>query len=316
MQHLRITGLVAVLLTAAFVQTDAARAATCPDLLASAIPARPVDAVSATAFVRRIHDLDGAAREDQIVAELHAGNIPSRLRRLEPVTLRGASADAPDITICVGQDYLAVGSDDDFVRVPMGLQAAMTTATSFGFVLPTPRMVDAIYHQAEIRLAPEPLPAGDAMRSTAYFSAHNRLIAAQRGQVPPAADSLVAGHKKDLVLTNRLWSKLDRVAIYGWHKSDGKPIQPLSTVHGARYADYSHGIRLVSLVAYVDGVPRSLLDLLQDRRLAGLLSGEGPIERVADLVHAVAGSVDPGLLQATAARMAESARQGLALARR
>lgn len=316
MRKLRTASLFAVLLTSAIAQTPDAHATECPDLLASAIPARPADAVGAAAFVRRIHDLDGAAREDEIVAELRSGNMPSRLRRLEPVTLRGAATDAPDITICVGQDYLAVGSDADFVRVPMGLQAAIATATWFGFVLPTPRMVDAIYRQAEIRLAPEPLPAGDAMRSTAYFSAHNRLIAAQRNQVSASADSLMAGHKKDLVLTNGLWSKLDRVAIYGWHRPDGKPIQPLSMVHGARYADYSHGVRLVSLVAYVDGVPRSLLDLLQDRRLAGLLSGEGPIERVAELVHAVAGSVDPNLLRAKAARMTESARQGLAFARR
>ena len=117
------------------------------------------------------------------------------------------------------------------------------------------------------------------------------------------------------MLTNRLWSKQGRVAIYGWHRPDGTPIQPLSTVHGARYADYSHGVRLVSLVAYVDGVPRSLLDLLQDPRIAGSLSDEGPIERVADLVHALAGpEVDPKLLEAKAARLATSVRWRIALA--
>jgi len=176
-------------------------------------------------------------------------------------------------------------------------------------------MVDAIYLQAEIRLAPAPLPAGDEMRSTPYYVTHDRLIAAQRGAVAAPVDGLVAGHKKDLVLTDRLWSKLGRVAIYGWHKPDGTAIQPLSTVHGARYADYSHGVRLVSLVAFVDGVPRSLLDLLQDPRIASTLTGEGPIDRVAELVRTLAAPAEAGLLESRAARLAESVRSATAFAR-
>ena len=41
----------------------------------------------------------------------------------------------------------------------MGLQTAFAVAASFGFVLPTPTMVDAIYEQAEFHLRPQPLPA-------------------------------------------------------------------------------------------------------------------------------------------------------------
>lgn len=315
MAGLRAAGILALMLLP--LASAPAMAADCPDVLTSAIPPRPSGAPGATTFSQEILGLSGAERESKIIAALESGNIPSRLRHLEPVTLRAesSSGETSEITICVGPDYLAVGSDKDFLRVPMGLQAAITTATSFGFVLPTPRMVDAIYQQAEIRLAPEPLPGGDAMRSTPYYVTHNQMIAAQRRQIAAAPDSLTAGQKKDLVLTNRLWSKLGRVAIYGWHRPDGTPIQPLSTVHGARYADYSHGVRLVSMVAYVDGVPRSLLDLLQDPQFAGILSGEGPIERVAELVHAVAGSaVDPSRLEAKAERLAESVRQGMAFA--
>jgi hypothetical protein len=301
------------LLASPLVEISAAKAAECPDVLASAIPPRPSGAPGAAEFVQGIVGLSGAERESKIAAELQSGNIPKRLRHLDQAET--SSGETAEITICVGPDYLAVGSDKDFLRVPMGLQAAITMATSFGFVLPTPRMVDAIYQQAEIRLAPEPLPAGDAMRSTPYYVTHNQIIAAQRRQIAAAPDSLTAGHKKDLVLTNRLWSKQGRVAIYGWHRPDGTPIQPLSTVHGARYADYSHGVRLVSMVAYVDGVPRSLLDLLQDPRIAGSLSGEGPIERVAELVHALAGSeVDPKLLEAKATRLATAVRWGIAFA--
>ena len=73
------------------------------------------------------------------------------------------------------------------------------------------------------------------MRSTNYSVRHDELVRAQRVAQDISLGSLTAGDKKDLVLTNRLWNHLDRVAIYGWHMLDGKPIQSLSTIHGWRY---------------------------------------------------------------------------------
>ena len=61
------------------------------------------------------------------------------------------------------------------------------------------------------------------------------------------------------------------------HRRNGKPIQPLSTVHGAGYADYSPGIRLVSRTAYLDGREVDLERLMGDPRYAGLISHEGPL---------------------------------------
>jgi hypothetical protein len=101
------------------------------------------------------------------------------------------------------------------------------------------------------------------------------------------AGDLSAGDKKDLVLTNRLWRELDRVAIYGWHRAEGLPIQPLSTVHGWRYADYSHGVRLISTQVWVDGVSRPLFDVLQDPQLAGALSSEGVIQNLLGLIKSL-----------------------------
>ena len=43
----------------------------------------------------------------------------------------------------------------------------------------------------------------------------------------------------------RQYSSADRVVIYGWHRLDGKPIQPVYAGHVNWYVDYSHGIRLV-----------------------------------------------------------------------
>ena len=171
-------------------------------------------------------------------------------------------------------DYLAVGSDEDFVRVPLGLDEALTVARRFGFTLPTRKIVNTIHSQAEARLDPKPMPAGAAMTSVAYLWAHNRTIEEQQRRLP--SGTLVSGTKKDVVLTPRLASFPGRVAIYGWLRPDGAAIQPLSTVHGAWYADYSHGIRLVSDTVFVDGQARSVFDVLEDPAQAGLLSDEGP----------------------------------------
>jgi len=267
----------------------------CSPALAKDVPARLPAAAGGHAFAERVRDISGAERDLATRAELLSGNLPRFLTQLKPVTLRGqlAGGETVAVTLCVAPDYLAIGSDNDFVRVPMGLAAAVTVADRLGFVLPTPRMVDAIYRQAEAQLVPQPMPAGPQMRSTDFFLRHNQTINEQRQTLHLPLGALTAGDKKDLVMTNRLWTNPERVAIYGWQKKDGKPIQPLSTVHGAHYADYSHGVRLVSNVAYVNGVARSIYDILKDPKLAAVLSSEGAI-RVNALEATVAGrAVEP-----------------------
>ena len=268
--------------------TDEAAAGSCPQALSQRIPARSPAAATGSEFVRQTAALSELEREAIVAAQLMAGNLPGFLRRLKPVTLRGRlpGGEAIEITLCVTPDYLALGSDTDFLRIPMGLRTALATAATFGFVLPTPKMVDAIYEQAEFHLRPQPLPPGPEMRSNAYYWEHQQRVREQRLALHVPLGALMAGQKKDLVVSNRLWRKVGRVAIYGWHQHAGMPIQPLSTVHGARYADYSHGVRLVSAVAYVNGQPRLLLDILEDPWLAGIISDEGPIIRLASLIEA------------------------------
>jgi hypothetical protein len=267
-----------------------AAAGSCPQALTQRIPLRSAAAVTGSEFVHQTAALSEPEREAVIAAELLAGNLPDFLKHLKPVTLRGrvGAGRAIEITICVTPDYLALGSDADFLRIPMGLRNAFAVAASFGFVLPTPTMVDAIYEQAEFHLRPQPLPPGPKMRSNTYYWDHQQRVQKQRLALGAPLGTLIAGQKKDLVVTNRLWRKVGRVAIYGWHRSAGAPIQPLSTVHGVRYADYSHGVRLVSVVAYVNGQPRSILDVLQDPSLAGIVSDEGPIIRLVSLIEAAA----------------------------
>jgi len=253
----------------------------------SSLPSRAANAPTGSAFARQLRGLTDDQREDAILRELLQGNVPQFLRRLAPVTLHGASATgkALELTVCVAPDYVAIGSDEDFLSMPMRLQTALVFAQRYGFTLPTSKLVDAIYAQARVHFRPQPLPASGEMRTTRYYQHHDELVQEQRLALAAPLDELVAGNKKDLVLTNRLWTQPTRVAIYGWHRADGKPIQPLSTVHGARYADYSHGIRLVLAKAYLNGQPQSLLALLQSAETAPLVSTEGPIRRAGALVQ-------------------------------
>ena len=258
------------------------------------IPARAATASGGHEFARRLEALSVPARDALIRAQLLAGNIPDFLRHLVPVSIPdgGVTPSRVQLTACVLPDYLAIGSDGDFVFVPMGLAAALEVAAGFGFTLPTPDLVDAIYRASAVKLAPLPLPASDEMRSTAYFIWHNDLIAQQRDTLRAAIGELTAGHKKDLVLSSRLWSLPGRVAIYGWHRGPDEPIQPLSTRHGARYADYSHGVRLVSNTAYVNGMPRAMMEVLEDSALASRLTDEGPWTQVAKRLAALIGHED------------------------
>jgi hypothetical protein len=256
------------------------RAASAPDVsgLTRRIPQRSPVAPSGSRFADSLAGLENGERERAILREILDGNMPSFLKRLVPVELvYGAAGRRVVATVFVMPDYLAIGSDDDFLRIPMNLATATTIADGFGFVLPTRKIVNAIYQQSGHHFVPEPLPAGPRMTSTDYYRAHNALIEHQARVAVVSLGTLVSGHKKDVVLTNLLARTPGRIAIYGWHRPTGAPIQPLSTVHGACYADYSHGIRLVADTAWEDGTPRPVRDILHDASLAPALSDEGVI---------------------------------------
>ena len=127
----------------------------------------------------------------------------------------------------------------------MNLYTAESVASHFGFILPTKKIVDAIYAQSTYHLSPQPMTAGPQMRSMEYYRTHNQMIQDQLHARGIPLGDLISGHKKDVVVTNRFANNEGKIAIYGWHRALGDPIQPLSTVHGAFYADYSHGIRLI-----------------------------------------------------------------------
>lgn len=239
------------------------------------LPPRPEAAATGSAFIARLAALDPDAREDAILSELRRGNVPAHLRHLVSITLASRDDDgrAHRATVQAMPDYLAVGSDADSVRLPMRPSTAQAFCDTFGFALPTRKVVEESWRQAALRLWPQPLV--DARESPETFLRHDRLVEEQlRGR---KRGSLVAGIKKDIVITPRLREQPGRVAIFGWHKPTGEAIQPLSLVHRDSYVDYSHGVRPVLRRLLVDGRERDYLDVLADPRLCSLLSDEGLI---------------------------------------
>lgn len=256
-----------------------ATAAACLAAESLPLPNRQSNALSGSALTEEVSRLDIAQREARLLREILDGNVPGFLRTLRPVHLN-AVIDGREVQseIEVAPDYLAAGSDDDYILVPLRPTSAQTLADRLGCVLPTKRIVDGIHAQADVKLTPEPMPPGPAMTTFGVFVQHSRLIKTQlasRADYSPG--KLIAGHKKDVVLSNRLTNAPAKVAIYGWHRTNGVPIQPLYTGHTQEWVDYSHGIRLISKVARIEGTNASLEMLLQSPKLHSLVSDEGPL---------------------------------------
>ena len=236
------------------------------------LPQRSSNAISGDDFYKSVFALPRIEREELAKKEITEGNVPSFLRKFVKIETSITAPDGKKISAYyfVLPDYLSIGSDEDFARIPLTPMAAQWIADSLHCFLPTRKMVNDIYKAAKVKLEPVPMYAFRDSSVTMYQ--HNLIIEGQR----KLRKGLIAGIKKDVVITDMLTRspKPNRVAIYGWHKPDGKPIQPLYTGHVDWYVDYSHGIRLVYRTIYVNKKPMDYTDVLKDSTLKHLLCDE------------------------------------------
>lgn len=213
------------------------------------------------------------ARDSFAIKEVLAGNIPSFLKKfvaIQTSIVDSASGKKINATYYVAPDYLSIGTDKDWARINITPKAAQKIADSLNCFLPTRKMVDDIYKAAKIKL--EPVPMYAFRDSTPTMWQHHLIIEGQRG----GRRGLIAGIQKDVVISGKISRDPmpDRVAIYGWHKLDGKPIQPLYTGHVFWWVDYSQGIRLVYRKIKVNGKWMDYIDVLKDPVLQRLLCDE------------------------------------------
>ncbi len=239
-----------------------------------------MDAPTGSEFARRIGGLGLVEREAEILSQISRGNVPQFWRHfVEVKVVRTIDGQTQTIRYFVSPEYLAIGTDADYFLTPVSPGTAQLMANRWKCLLPTRRMVDDIYAAAAVKLEPAPIPPSDAMTTVPVFLQHNETVRAQRSAFlcSHPLGALVAGHKKDVVLTPRLAGAPGKVAIYGWHTASGKAIQPLYLGHTAAWVDYSQGTRLVLRQMSVNDEPKMAETILADPALCALLSDEGPI---------------------------------------
>ena len=245
--------------------------AACSNTKKIIVPGRNSSSITGNEFYKKAVAYYWHQRDSFAVKEILSGNIPSFLKRFVAVNteIRDSSGKRTRAIYYVSPDYLSIGSNNDWARIPLSPMAAQQIADSFHCFLPIRKMVDDIYRVAKLKL--EPIPMYAFRDSTITMYQHHLIIEGQR----KLRKGLIAGIKKDVVLSGKVSrDKPNHEAIYGWHKLDGKAIQTLYTGHINWWVDYSHGIRLIYRTVYVEGKPMDYIDVLKDEHLKKLLCDE------------------------------------------
>jgi hypothetical protein len=265
-------GLVPGCLLACLLSTVISTGSSCRLARSVAIPEPRGAVLTGSAFYRTAAAYGWRARDSFAVDAFLRGQVPRDLRRF--VSVRSEWTDSTGGVwrgvLRVSRDYFMVGTDVDRVRVPLTPMAGQRIADALGCFLPTRRLVDLIHEQSRVRL--EPVPMYAYRDSTVTMMQHDLILEGQRR----GRRGLISGIKKDVVLcgVEALKGRSHRVAIYGWHRSDGRPIQSLYTGHVDGYVDYSHGIRFVQRRMRVNGRWLDYREVMRHPLMRGLVTDE------------------------------------------
>ena len=218
--------------------------------------------ISGSDFIEMVKGMDADTRDRVFTEKLMNGGLPefmSHFIRIDVSFVDSTVGKPISGYYFVMPDYLCIGTNDDFIRMPIQPKYAQRIADHFGCFLSTKKICDDVYKAAVIKLEPFPLTVD---RDSLYtFVTHNCIIEEQRQN----REGLIAGHKKDVIITHKIRkdTRPNRVALYGWHKLDGSPIQPVYTGHIDWYVDYSHGFRLVQQTIYINDTPMNYMDVMK-----------------------------------------------------
>ncbi len=235
------------------------------------LPPRQNNVLSLKEFCDSIERLSFECRDSVTIDQIRRGNMPSHLSRAVVITdtLTDALGNIHAVSLAVSRDVMAIGSDTDYLLIPVLPLTAQRIVNIFDASLPTRKISDLIHRRATVKTTPHPMTPDSTMSTIPVYLRYDSIVRAHY-----RSGDFVAGHKKDIVITNRIGEDPSRMYIYGWHYPDGRAIQPLSGAHNLYHVDYSHGIRLVSNTVIVDGRQQRLKDILADPVLFTLLSDE------------------------------------------
>lgn len=232
---------------------------------------------SGEAFVEELLKLDGdaVAREEAMVAAVEAGSA-----RVLWGTVESKWKDHV-ATIPVMRDVLAVGAEDDFVRVSVNYSTAQRIAELLNAQLLTPHVADLIYDHADVRIQPQVQAwwQDNSMSRVDRMREYDGIVRRALGAVGATSDARLANLGKHWVMTKLLLEPVHagRAANYGWHKgptSAAGVLQPLETGHDLVWVDYSQMVQLMGQVMTVDGESMRTADVMMSTELFGLVSSD------------------------------------------
>lgn len=220
--------------------------------------------------------LTGVQRELAILEQIEAGNIPDFLRQPKKITMRDGSGNTLELSVM--PDYLAIGTNEDWVRIPVTPILAQEIANRYGMSLPTEKVADEIYDRADRKVTATGMVSGARdqrhMTGNGFSFTHNQIInESTRGS---SAGDLIAGHKKDIIVSRYAVNNPSKLDYYGFFRASGRAIQNAGGgAHDNTYVDYSHGVRFINDTVYLNGQPASYRAILANPQYAGLISNEG-----------------------------------------
>lgn len=221
-------------------------------------------------------------RERAVLSMIEAGAVPSF--NADRVHIEWQN-DGHGCGAEVSADYVMIGNDADFMRIPVLPATAQRIADHYGARLPTRKLVDKIMQRADVRLVARPLPTTRMRENRTYIESHEHIEEQLLATPEFRRGMLVAGHKKDLVVGPKVTSK--NVVIYGFCKTlrakKGDPLafvgeengkrwsyqwwQPEFGGHDNSWTDYSQNVRLVYRL-FVDGAERPYDECMKDPTIA------------------------------------------------
>lgn len=285
------------------------------------IPPRPIDSPDGRELARQIREILGdtqahsraeimrrsAQVEELIFQNFRSGNVPDFMRpeNFIPITVeRTIDGRRIEATIRVCPDYLAIGSNDHPLIVPISAGIAQRIASTFNFSLPTQMLVDALDDESRrtggylpFYAAPQlaeqvtnprtgnPVIKGEGgrrwnyqaygdyecrwMLSGEFVEEQNRRIAEARGRAGNP-QGIRSGHKKDVIYDqlNFVEAKEGGQPVVIYHR----PFQGLSNWHSVGYLDYSHGIRFIDQGVSLRITERDGTTHTETRRFSDLLN--------------------------------------------
>jgi len=201
--------------------------------------------------------------------------IPPHLLAFKPVRLTSGTHTG---VVYVMPDHFGLGAAGDWLRVPLSGRSAERLARQMGWLLPTRKIVDAIWEApGTVRLA----MTGRTPREGETRNAMRLWLEANAADARAVGDrdgTIVAGHRKSYTVGRASLAEPGNDVIYDGRDAAGNRIQTVENnhSHALGYVDYSQVPRFLAADMEVDGGWRRVADVAADPELAGLVSHNGP----------------------------------------